>query len=172
MSNEATFQIVAPSSVPAGDRAPQSVLSRAFLDILLFDTPDGGEIEILQGRTTMERGIRTAVYLSLFGGNDDDDGGPAGLPRQWWGNLLEPDSTKHLRSEFQALLQTLSATPAHLRLLEDAARRDLAWITDYGVEAIRVEGSMPRVNFASLEIEIDVDGQTIDLNVSMPWGVE
>lgn len=172
MSNEATFPIVDTSSVPAGDRAPQRVVTRAFIDVLLFDTPDGGEIEIVQGRTTMERGYRTAAYLSILGGNADDSGGPGGLSKQWWGNLTEPDPAKRLRSETQHLLMTRAATPANLKLLEDAAGRDLAWITGFGVEEIRVEGAMPRPNFVELAIELDVDGQTVDLNISTPWGVE
>lgn len=170
--SEAKFSIVDADAVSARRSEPSRVSSRSFVDVMMFDTPDGGEIEIVHGRTTMDRGFATAVYLSFFGGNAEDNGGPSGAEFQWWGNFIERYSRAHLRSETQHLLKTLPATPANLRAIEDAAARDLAWMHEFGVLEIRVEGSMPRANFVSLEVEIDFEEGTFRLEVNSPWGDE
>jgi hypothetical protein len=43
-------------------------------DLLLEDTPDGGDIRIENNLFVSDRSFNTAVYLSLFGGNKDDNG--------------------------------------------------------------------------------------------------
>ena len=43
-------------------------------DVLLFQTVDDGEINIENGVVEMSGGLETAAYLSLYGGNEDDDG--------------------------------------------------------------------------------------------------
>ena len=45
-------------------------------DVLLYHTPDGGEIEMVNGLVTMSGGLETMAYLCLFGGNEEDDGRP------------------------------------------------------------------------------------------------
>lgn len=106
-------------------------------DVLLYHTHDNGEIEIEGGTVTMTDDARSAVYLSLFGGNLDDDGSQDNR-RSWWGNALETDTAGEYRSETQYLLGTIPATPRNLRRLEDAAKRDLAWLDDGSVEAALV----------------------------------
>ncbi|GAG06443.1 unnamed protein product, partial [marine sediment metagenome] len=61
-------------------------------DILLLSTKDGGDINIESGLIEMTAGFETAVYLSLFGGNIEDDGTEATKSKTWWGNLLETDN--------------------------------------------------------------------------------
>ena len=43
-------------------------------DVLLFQTIDDGNVEVINGIITMSGGLDTAAYLSLFGGNEEDDG--------------------------------------------------------------------------------------------------
>ena len=95
-------------------------------DVKLFQTDNEGDITVRDGVVEMGGGLETAAYLSLFGGNEDDDG-LADNPKTWWGNLDEIDPAKQYRSETQNLLRGIPATSGNLRRIEDAASRDLAW---------------------------------------------
>jgi len=55
-------------------------------DVKLFQTTDDGDIYVVNGIVEMSGGLETSAYLSLFGGNEDDDGSD-GSPFSWWANL-------------------------------------------------------------------------------------
>lgn len=130
-------------------------------DVLHFQTTDGGEIESINGVATMSSGLETAAYLSLFGGNEDDDGSD-GNPKNWWGNLDEPETANHYRSETQYLVQSLVATSANLRRVEDAANRDLAWMVTSGVvKTVEAVASIPGLNRLKIVITMNGD-ETIE----------
>ena len=99
-----------------------------LMDVLLFQTTDDGDVTT--GLDTTQ-GIETALYLSLFGGNRDDDGSQDG-DKGWWGNLIETDENAKLVSETAYLLGTIPATAYNLNRLVAAAGRDLAWLTSTG----------------------------------------
>jgi phage gp46-like protein len=129
------------------------------LDVLLFNNADGGDIEVKNGVVTLTDSIETAVLLSLFGGNDDDDASDATASKIWWGSLEETDTFKRQRSETQFLLRSLPIIPANLRRIEDAAVRDLAWLTATKVATfVRARATMPALNRVKLEVFITVDG--------------
>lgn len=124
-------------------------------DVLLSHTADGGEIAMQNGLVAMSGGLATAAYLSLFGGNADDDGRKDN-PHTWWGNRIETVPDRQYRSETQYLLQVLPPIPANLRRLEQAAERDLAWFVTVGVAShVAVAASMPGVNRVALSVTID-----------------
>lgn len=141
-------------------------------DILLFHTDDGGEIDVQNGRFVLDDSPSTAVYLSLFGGNERDDGSAATSSLQWWGNLLEDDRALHYRSETQHHLRILPATPASLRRIEDAATRDLAWMVDALDAEVIVNASMPALNRIALNVAMTINGETTELNFEQPWRTE
>lgn len=123
-------------------------------DILLRQTDDGGEITIENGLALLSDGYEQAVYLSLFGGNEDDPGG-ADTRLQFWGNLIEADQNAMDRSETQHLLRSIPAVPANLRRIEQAAERDLAWMVQAGVAlSVTAEASIPRLNHVALKVTI------------------
>lgn len=127
-------------------------------DVLLFQTDNDGDISVESGLVAMSGGLETAAYLSLFGGNEDDDGS-ADNPASWWGNLDETQPEREYHSETQHLLQALPATAANLRTVEDAARRDLAWMVSVGAATkIDVVATIPALN--RIKLTIDVDGDT------------
>lgn len=127
-------------------------------DVRLFQTGDEGDIEVRRGVVEMSGGLETAVYLSLFGGNEDDDGRDDS-PASWWGNLGETDESRQYRSETQNLLRALAATSGNLRRIEDAAARDLAWFTGDGVASrVTVAATMPGLNRIKLTVDIDATG--------------
>lgn len=126
-------------------------------DVKLFQTNDDGDIEVINGLVTMGGGLGTAAYLSLFGGNEDDDGS-SGSAYSWWGNLVETDLESQYRSETQNLLYKLPATSGNLLSIQDAATRDLSWMKDTGLASnISVNASIPGLNMVKLTVSIDQD---------------
>jgi phage gp46-like protein len=124
-------------------------------DVLLYQTTDDGNINVEGGLVELSGGLQTAAYLSLFGGNENDDG-IAGNPETWWGNTLENESAHRYISETQHLIKSLPITSANLLRVEDAAKRDLAWFKDRGVATeIRVSASILGLNMIKLTIDID-----------------
>ncbi|MFW6156785.1 MAG: hypothetical protein ACOC7J_05650 [Armatimonadota bacterium] len=135
-------------------------------DVLLTNTLDGGEIHADGGVIEMSGGLETAVYLSLFGGNREDEQ-RAGDPMQWWGNLSEDDPARRYRSETQRILTGLPATSANLLRVEDAVRRDLRPLIDEGV--IRsVEVAVSLTGPKRVRIRVRIDGDT-DLEFAANW---
>lgn len=129
------------------------------MDVQLFQTADDGDVEITNGVVRMTRGIDTAVYVSLFGGNEDDAGIAATEDLQFWGNFDEPIQERRLRSQTQALLRSLPLVPANLRRIEDAAAADLAWLKDTGVATFVVSrATMPALNTVKLTVSVEVNG--------------
>lgn len=129
-------------------------------DVRLENAEDGGEMEFVNGAATMDPGVGTAVFLSLFGGNEDDSGLTGDNAKQWWGNLSETLPARKYRSETQALLRSLPLIPANLRRIEDAAARDLAWMVDELTASIETRATIPAVNHVRLEIAVTIDGRT------------
>lgn len=138
-------------------------------DVLLYQTVDGGEINADDGIIEMSGGLETAAYLSLFGGNEDDDG-QQDNPHNWWGNIDETEPEKHYRSETQNLLQALPATSNNLKRIEDAARRDLAWVLTSGAASeITAVAAIPAVNALQLTVTIQAVGQESTFIFSENW---
>lgn len=133
-------------------------------DVLLRQTNDGGDITIEGGLLLMSEGLETAAYLSLFGGNEDDPG-DTDTTVQWWGNLLETEAERAYRSETQNLIASLPAIPANLRRIEQAASRDLKWMSDTGLaQSIDIEATIPALNRIRIRIDIlTATGQHIEL---------
>ncbi len=138
-------------------------------DVLLFQTDDDGEITVENGLVEMSGGLETAAYLSLFGGNEDDDGRGAS-PLTWWGNLDEVDPVRQYRSETQNLLQALPATTGNLRRIEDAAGRDLAWFVGERVaSSVTVAASIPGINRIKLKVDIEAVGEESSFEFTENW---
>lgn len=140
-------------------------------DVLLFQTDDDGEINVENGIVEMSGGLETAAYLSLFGGNEDDDGRDNNA-LTWWGNLDEVDPVRQYRSETQHLLQSIPATSGNLRRIEDAASRDLAWFTERNVaSSVTVEASIPGINRVKITVNIEAVGEESSFEFVENWKV-
>ena len=103
-------------------------------DVLLYQSADGGEIQVLDGVVTMTRGPETDAYLRMFSG-------------EWWGD----DET----SETEKIIDGLPATSLNLRRLEDAVKRDLKGLG----ETVTVTATIPSLD--RVRIDIIVDGVEI-----------
>ncbi len=138
-------------------------------DVSLFQTDDEGNITVEGGIVTMGGGLETSAYLSLFGGNEDDDGSQDNSAN-WWANLDEGDPAKEYHSETQNLLQALPATTGNLRRIEDAANRDLAWfITNKVASSVKVAASIPGLNKIKLTIDIEAIGEESSFEFVENW---
>jgi len=140
-------------------------------DVLLHQESDGGNITLTNGLLTLDDGIATTVYLSLFGGNDDDSGEERDDPKQFWGNLVEDEPERHYRSRTQNLLQALPATTGNLRKAEGAVAADLEWMKTEGIATFAgARASLPSRNKIKIDIWIEVDSNVIPLSFVQPWG--
>lgn len=138
-------------------------------DVSLFQTDDDGNITVEGGIVTMGGGLETSAYLSLFGGNEDDDGREDN-PANWWANIDEVDPSNEYRSETQNLLQALAATSGNLRRIEDAANRDLSWfITNKVASSVNVAASIPGINRIKLTIDIEAQGEESSFELVENW---
>lgn len=133
-------------------------------DPLLLSTPDGAEIESINGVVTLTDGIESAILLSLTGGNSDDPG-RSDKTHEFWGNLTAKHPHERLRSEFAHLADGMPLTSGTLRQLEDAARRDLAWLTEPGptgvtlAESVELTIRSPGRNMIFLSGSVRIDGK-------------
>jgi phage gp46-like protein len=135
-------------------------------DVRLFQTPDGGEISVVNGVAAMDGGLNTYIYLCLFGGNDDDPG-ESDTTKSWWGNSLETDPNRQLRSRTQNMLKSIPATSGNVKRIKIAVESDIEFAVSSGVlkEAV-VTVSIPKLNRVSIVIDSEV-GQ---FEYMEPWG--
>ncbi len=139
---------------------------------MLFQTPDGGEVQVTNGVVALDDSPFTAVYISLFGGNIDDSGDTSTDSEQWWGNYSESDPVLHLRSRTQAILIGLPAIPANLVRVEEAVSSDLEWMKADIAESIDVAASLPARNTVRIQILITGrDGVEQNFDFTRPWGI-
>lgn len=131
-------------------------------DVLLEDDNDGGEIEIDDGLVICDRGFSTAVYISLFGGNDDDDG-KVENDKTYWGNLLQDTKANEKAvSRFQNIIKSLPMSVKNIKLAVAAAGIDLAWMKDEGIaDAVLISSSVTRKNTLNLIVKVNKDGTTL-----------
>lgn len=136
-------------------------------DVRLFQTTDDGDVSVVNGVTEMSGGLETATYLSLFGGNEQDDGlGDKG----WWGNLGEQDPAFQYKSETQFLLKSIPATSANLLKINAAAIRDLNWLLDKNIaSSVDVSSSIPALNWVKIVVEIQAIGNESQFEFTENW---
>lgn len=94
-------------------------------DVRMWHVDDRGEIEEKDGFITMTGSFETMIYLTLFGGNEDDNNSEATELKQWWGNEGEPVERQY-RSRFQfECSRGIPMTSARITTLIEAADNDL-----------------------------------------------
>lgn len=127
-------------------------------DVRLYQTNDGGEVDFSGGNPVLSNvEIETAAYLSLAGGNIEDDGSEATDALQWWGNRTETDPVRQYRSRFQSAVQASKNLEEDVLRIVEAANQDLAWMVDTGLaDSITLDGSVPFYNQFRLDVKIQV----------------
>jgi len=138
-------------------------------DVLLYQTPDDGDIIVEGGIVRMTGGLQTAVYTSLFGGDIRDDGRDDN-PHTWWGNIGVTETAERYVSRTQNLLAGLPVTSGNLGRIEDAAAVDLAWLLDLGIaSAVDVTATIPAVNTVQLDVTITAEGEESSFTFVENW---
>jgi phage gp46-like protein len=140
-------------------------------DLLLADTPDGGDIIVEDGLFACDRSFGTAVYLSLFGGNKDD-AGRVKNGREWWGNTLAGTAeAEKMTGRFQSLLAGIPMTAKNIAACENAALLDLAWLkADGACDEIAADGRAGAKNRFYMTIELKARGTSVYKNTfSLFW---
>lgn len=138
-------------------------------DVYLFQTDDDGEINVSDGLVEMRGGLETAAYISLFGGNEEDDGRRDNA-LTYWGNLDENEPEKKYISRTGYLLQSIPAIPANLLRIEDAARADLDWFVTAGVaSSVEVSATMPGLNRVKITVNINAEGDPSKFEFFENW---
>lgn len=138
-------------------------------DVILYQSNDDGEIDIVNGLVAMDGGLQTAVYLSLFGGNEGDDGLENNI-FGWWGNIGENIQSRQYVSRTQNLIYKIPATSANLLKLNDAVNSDLQWIVNDNVAtSIDVEVTIPKLNKVNIVVNIISIDLEKKLNFTANW---
>lgn len=122
-------------------------------DVLMFQTNNGGDVNVTDGVFETTTGFETAAYLSLFCGGDG-----------YWADLDETDPSRHYKSAFYELLQGLPVTGPNLLRLADAARADLAWL---GSRVVDVSARADGVSRVIITVIFE-DDQKIE--IPSDWG--
>lgn len=124
-------------------------------DVLLYDTDDGGEIQLTDDNLISDdTGFDTFIYLCLFGGNEDDNGTESTSKKEWWGNKLEDDPKYKLTSRIQNIIKGYPANPSNLNKVQGAAKQDLQICIDLKiVDILNITTTIPDKNKLNIEIE-------------------
>ena len=126
-------------------------------DLLFEDSADGGQPVIENGLFECDKGFSTSVYLSLFGGNEDDDGITQNN-KDWWGNVLG-EKKSAMVSRFQNVIKACPLNSANLKKAVDAAKSDLAWLIDEKIaDEVFVTGRILSVHEAIFNVVINNGG--------------
>lgn len=140
-------------------------------DVALTQMLEGGEIECVAGQITMDDGVATSVYISLFGANEDDSGDDDTKSLEWWANKVETDPNKKLRSRVQNLLRSIALTSGNIQLIEDAAALDLQWMLDTKLaDAVVPTVSIPALNTVKIDLKIEIQGKAYALAFAKKTG--
>jgi phage gp46-like protein len=138
-------------------------------DVLLFQTNDDGDVTIEGGVTELTGGFDTSFYLSIFGGNFEDDGSQNDR-KTWWGNLIEREREYKLVSRTQNLLRGIPASSGNLRRVEEAVLRDLQWYLDTGIAtAVVASASIPDYGKVRIAGSVTVQGEKIPFEFTENW---
>ena len=113
-------------------------------DVKLFQTFEDGEIEVKGGVVTMDGGLQTALFISMFGSED------------WWANTMEGRNDRKLKSATMKALRENALTTGTLSIIEDAVRTDIAWLDG----SYTVTASIPALN----RVQINVNIQDVDIS--------
>lgn len=127
-------------------------------DVLLSTNNDGADIEVENALIKNCVDFDTAILLSLFGGNKDDDC-KVRNNKTWWGNYIGSVSeSEKVQSRFQNIIEAMPLSLKNAREAEKAAVLDLAWLKAEGfADSVFAEGKVFNRNNFILKIIIKKD---------------
>lgn len=117
---------------------------KAISDIMIYETGDGGDFQLVNEDLQVINGLTNQVYLALFGGNKEKN-------EEWWGNQLLADNNQ-IKSDFERLLTEVALNSAGLKRIKEAALKDLAFLKE--IADITVDSSITGYNKLELDITL------------------
>lgn len=132
-------------------------------DILLFSTPDGGEIQVINGEPDMDGGFESAVYISIFGGDGESH----------WIEEYQKENEK-FKCEFynfiKGNIKSINNLNKGIKFLE----RDLAWIkSDTIADKINISIDDLDTKRIRVNVEILANGKKLFENkYIINWGYQ
>lgn len=137
----------------------------------LYVEENGGDLLLDAGDLLVGNGLISAASLSLFGGNTEDSGTGADAPKQFWGNRLYKQESRHLRSRSGHLLEFLPVTSGNLKRLEEAAAEDLQWMVDENIVSdLSVVVSFDGPKRVRYDLSAVVSNEKVDFSLTREWG--
>lgn len=146
------------------------------MDLAIQETGDGGDVIFKGGDLVMTNGIFNMVYLALFGGNIEqttsEANDPSGDKKQrfdWWGNsvVFQDQSERQMNSLFERSLVDTTLTSAGISRLEEIAKQDLAFLSDYAQVSVSI--SLEGHNRASIEVVLIEPESTAQSSLRLLW---
>ena len=130
------------------------------MDVLIFNTLDGGELKVQDSAIFLTGGFETAVYLSLFGGQLRDNGSEATDKFTWWGNRLDNNELNDVYiSRTQFILEGEPFTLSNINNIREAMEQDLQWMIDERImSSIDVDIFIDSVNSLKITIDLFAEG--------------
>lgn len=135
-------------------------MAKVITDILIYESGDGGEFQLVNGDLNTVQSITNCVYLALFGGNIEQDTSNSIEDNEqrsdWWGNLLLSDIPYN--SEFERTLLNVSLNSSGISKLENAAKNDLKFLKDYANISVNI--SIDDIDKMSLVVSLQEPDNT------------
>ncbi|MEZ6004713.1 MAG: phage GP46 family protein [Planctomycetota bacterium] len=120
------------------------------MDAILLTSDTGGDLALEPGDLVQDRGLQSAVLLSLFTNARDDQADPGTDPQGWWGDT-DGD-------EWGSLLWQLQRAKLTEELIERArqsAEASLQWLLEDGIASqIDVAAERYELNGLALSVRI------------------
>ena len=141
-------------------------------DLMLIETPDGGDCVLNDGLFAADLAFGTAVYISLFGGNKADAGAVKNKDT-WWGNTLPGVLEKEkIVSRFQNFIHVMPMTVKNIKDAREMASLDLKWIIDEGIaDEVIVDTRSEGINRLRLFVKAIKAGKNIfETDYGVLWG--
>lgn len=123
-------------------------------DVFLEGEGGVGDLVVENGLVQDCRDFSTSVYLSLFGGNAEDDAGRD--TETWWGNLIPGTmENEKMFSSFYAITSGLPLNSGNIKKAVAAAERDLHWMIKEGI-ADDIEATISAENIKQIHLTVRV----------------
>ena len=122
----------------------------------IYEDGNGGQKFIKNNDIATTESLATLSYIAMFGGNKEastvKENVVTELNFDWWGNYRTDPSSKWINSETERLLQGIALTSGTRIDIENAAKRDLKKLEQYG--DVEVSVTFPNINQVKIEVTI------------------
>lgn len=137
-------------------------------DVKLIITKEGFDIDLKNNFIEMTSGFESAIFLSIFGGNEEDDYSEATKEKQFWGNRLNGNQ---YRSRTLKFINGSYANAQNLQLLEKNILLDLNWFIEENIaDTLEVDCSIPNFNELKIDIRLLRDSKLLaNSNYKLNW---